>query len=328
MKKSLQVFMNGIIDYAGLFPPADLPLDAAIQNYGRYRGRDDAWMLSRFIIPATRLEELEPYANDFFSAEEPFEFSVLGKGTGTVDEFNEEIESVIRHCENFSATHTDTVMTHIMEIKMPGEAAFSHDADLLKQLMDETAEKLAQSAQTPTMIFYEGLLDESWKRDIDAVLKAIARHNEELDYDPENYRFAAFKIRCGGVEAHHFPSVEQVARILNNAREHNVALKGTAGLHHPVRHYSESVQTKMHGFFNLFGGAMLARTTDLNDEELEQILAEEDAEQFNFTDEAFSWKDYSVSTPEINELRETALLSYGSCSFEEPIEDLKKLNLL
>jgi hypothetical protein len=327
MEKSLKSFMDGIIDYAGLFPPADLPLDAAIQNYAQYHGQQDAWMLSRFIIPAARLEALAPYAEALFSSESPIPFTVLGKGTGTLDEFSTEIEHTIRHCENFNAIHAGKVKTDMLEIKLPKEAAFSHDVDLLKELMEQTAKNLGSISETPSVIFYEVLLDESWKKDTEAVLEAIASHNGALHTDNENYRYAAFKIRCGGVEAHHFPSVEQLAYILNKAREHKVALKGTAGLHHPVRHYAEQVQTKMHGFFNVFGGAMLAWANDLNDEELEHILAEEDADQFAFKDEAFSWKGYSVSSGEIEELREAALLSFGSCSFMEPIDDLKKLKL-
>lgn len=327
MKKSLQAFMNGIIDYAGLFPPADLPLDAAIEHYAQYRGQDEAWMLSRFIIPAHRLEELKPFAESLFSEADSFPFSVLGKGTNTLDEFKSELEAVCRHCDNFYAAHAGQVTTDMLEIKLPGEAALSDDVDLLKQLMDQTAEKLEESAHTPFTIFYEGLLDESWKRDTEAVLEAIALHNKDFAGHFENYSYAAFKIRCGGVEAHQFPSLEQAAHILNKARDHVVALKGTAGLHHPVRHYDESVQTKMHGFFNVFGGAMLAWANDLNDDELQKILSEEDPEEFTFTDEALSWQDYSVSTKEINDLRKAVLLSYGSCSFEEPIDDLRKLKL-
>jgi hypothetical protein len=134
-------------------------------------------------------------------------------------------------------------------------------------------------------------------------------------------------MRCGGVEAHQFPSVKQVAFVLDKARRYNVAVKGTAGLHHPVRHYAESVQTKMHGFFNVFGGAMLGYANDLTSEELVWILSEEDTDRFRFTDDALSWGDYSISTKEIADLRDVALLSYGSCSFNEPIDDLKKLNL-
>lgn len=318
--------MKGIIDYAGLFPPADLSLEEAFANYAQYRKGSDAWMLSRFIIPAARLRDLSSYAADNFSTESPFKFSVLGKGTDTVGEFENAIRDVTTACTTFCEAHPGQVQTDMLEMKLPAEAAFSADVNLLTQLMNDTADELSQSQETPSVIFYEGLLDESWQKNIDTILQALARHNENRKANG-NYTYAAFKLRCGGVEAHHFPSVEQVAFVLENTRDYNVALKCTAGLHHPVRHYAESVQTKMHGFFNVFGAGMLGYAHDLSQQELEQIISDEDAEQFTFTDEAFGWKEYSIPTSEIATLRETALLSYGSCSFDEPREDLKKLNL-
>ncbi len=320
--------MHGIIDYAGLFPPAKLPLDTAIRNYAEYRKDADAWMLSRFIIPAAMLPKISEYADELFTQKHPFAFSVLGKGTETIEEYEREIEKILNNCTEFCQAHPGSITTGMLEIKLPQEAAFSHDVDLLNKLMNETADKLNQSAIAPHTIFYEGFLDESWKKDTEAILQAISAHNETRANINENHQFTAFKIRCGGVEADQFPSVEQLAFILNRARKYNVALKGTAGLHHPVRHYAEEVQTKMHGFFNAFGGAMLASANNLNDTVLEEILKEEDAEQFTFTDDAFTWKDYSVSTEQIKKLREDTLLSFGSCSFDDPREDLAQLKLL
>ncbi len=125
-----------------------------------------------------------------------------------------------------------------------------------------------------------------------------------------------------------FPSVEQVAFTLTKAREQNIAVKCTAGLHHPIRHYADSVQTKMHGFFNVFGGAILSYAHDFTAEQLEEILTEEDPDHFTFTDSGFQWKDIEVATEEIAQLREVALISFGSCSFNEPREDLRNLRLM
>ena len=44
---ALHALVSSIIDYAGLFPPARLPLDTAIGNYARYRTEPEAWMLAR-----------------------------------------------------------------------------------------------------------------------------------------------------------------------------------------------------------------------------------------------------------------------------------------
>jgi hypothetical protein len=152
------------------------------------------------------------------------------------------------------------------------------------------------------------------------------RYNEKSSSD--NHIKSGYKLRCGGVEASMFPSIEQVAFTLNKVREQNLALKCTAGLHHPIRHYDHTIKIKMHGFINVFGGAMLGYAHDFSDEQMQEVIKEEDSEQFSFTAKGFRWKDYEISTQEIEELREVAVTSFGSCSFDEPREDLKKLELL
>lgn len=320
--------MEDIIDYAGLFPPARLSLDTAIQNFIQYHRESDSWMLSRFIIPAPQLQELKAYQEELSARREPFGFSVLGKARETTDGFNEEIESVVQYCLRFHEENGRHIITDVLEIKLPGEAVQANDISMLNELLAETARSVGTSAQLPCYIFYEVVLNESWKKDLETVIRAISNHNKWDAGTHDSYRYAGFKLRCGGEEASMFPSPEQVAYALNNARDHDVPVKCTAGLHHPVRHFNESVQTKVHGFFNVFGGAMLAHVHDLSDEELEEILREEDPEQFMFSEGAFGWNNLTVSTSKIKELRETSYISYGSCNFDEPREDLRDLNLL
>ncbi len=50
--------LDGVIDYAGLFPPAALPMDRGIEGYLQYRQSADAWALGHLIVPASRLDEL------------------------------------------------------------------------------------------------------------------------------------------------------------------------------------------------------------------------------------------------------------------------------
>ena len=77
MSAGSRAFLADLIDYAGLFPPADLDLAPAVRNFAAYRGGADAWMLGRFIVPAGRLGDLDAHA-DAFSAAPPARFSVLG----------------------------------------------------------------------------------------------------------------------------------------------------------------------------------------------------------------------------------------------------------
>src|SRR5262245_16658395 len=60
MVESLHSLLSGILDYAGLFPPAALPLEQAVRQYARHRHEGDAWLLGRFVCPAAKLMELKP----------------------------------------------------------------------------------------------------------------------------------------------------------------------------------------------------------------------------------------------------------------------------
>ena len=139
--------------------------------------------------------------------------------------------------------------------------------------------------------------------------------------------FACFKLRCGGLEASAFPSPEQVAFVIVACRDAGVPLKFTAGLHHPLRHFNAEAQTKMHGFINLFVAGVLAHARKLSEQQIQTIIEEEDAADFRFDDRGLRWKDWSADLEEIGAAR-TRVLSFGSCSFDEPRDDLRKLGWL
>src|SRR5579864_8648942 len=54
---AVRALLQGAIDYAGLFPPAGLDLEATVRNYAKYRAGRDAWALGRLVLPAVRLAE-------------------------------------------------------------------------------------------------------------------------------------------------------------------------------------------------------------------------------------------------------------------------------
>jgi hypothetical protein len=120
------------------------------------------------------------------------------------------------------------------------------------------------------------------------------------------------KIRTGGDAV---PSIEQVADFLRACKTAGVPFKATAGLHHPIK------SGTIHGFVNVFLAAAMINHA-------EEILREEDASAFTFTDENVSWRGYAISTEDLAKTRREFALSFGSCSFEEPIDDLKELGWL
>ena len=110
------------------------------------------------------------------------------------------------------------------------------------------------------------------------------------------------KLRCGGVRV---PSVEEVAAFFAAARDLGLPFKATAGLHHPVRTERE------HGFLNFLTAAERA-AAGADEAELREVLVTTQPEALGTG---------SAAGREL-------FVSIGSCSFAEPVDDLRELGIL
>ncbi len=305
MMNSLKTFLSKVIDYAGLYPPASLPLEDAFANFMAYQSANEAWMLSRFIIPAKRLAELP----DFY---EDLSFSMLGRGGKSEEEFLENLKQDLTDIHSFRALNKRAV-TDMFEVTLPAsvlkEKTRAHD------LVNSTADVLNLNGIS---VFFEAPFGDGWQVRAENLIRLLRKFKD---------RHIGLKLRTGGVTADVFPSTEQVAWAIASARDAGVPMKCTAGLHHPIRHYNESVQTKMHGFLNVFGAGVLAVTNNLSVEQIETILEDEDPASFIFDEAGFAWKDLRVVTSGLLHARQQ-VVSFGSCSFDEPREDLRAMGLL
>lgn len=300
--------MTRIIDYAGLYPPASLPLEQAFRNFLEYQTDRDAWMLSRFVIPAKRLAELNLRPDST-----PLAYTTLGRGDSSAGEFLANLEMDLADIKAFRAAHpTQTV--DMFETALP--AAALGDLSAAHDLVNPSSDLLNQNG---LYVFFEAPFGEGWQARAEVLMRALRKLKD---------RHVGLKLRTGGVTADAFPSTEQVAWAIAFARDAGVPLKCTAGLHHPVRHYNQSVQTKMHGFLNVFGAGVLAVARNLSQGEIQAILDDEDESHFVFNEDGFAWNNLRVVTKEeIAKLRHQ-IISFGSCSFDEPKEDLQKMGLL
>lgn len=122
------------------------------------------------------------------------------------------------------------------------------------------------------------------------------------------------KLRCGGLSAQNFPSIEEVTDFLSVINEGGASFKATAGLHHAVRTGGE------HGFLNLLAAACLGFE--------EAVLADEDPAAFRLTPERFSWRGQGCDGEKVAEVRRGLFTSFGSCSVQEPVDELEKLGIL
>ena len=138
------------------------------------------------------------------------------------------------------------------------------------------------------------------------------------------------KIRTGGLKPEAIPSRADVAAFIGACAERRLAFKATAGLHHPIRkehrltYDADAPRAIMHGFLNVLMASAFAWQ---GERQIEPIVSEMDAGAFSF-DERAHWGKRSLSAAEIRDARKNFMHSVGSCSFEEPVQDLKELGLL
>ena len=137
----------------------------------------------------------------------------------------------------------------------------------------------------------------------------------------------------GGETADKFPSPESVIEFIRLCAAANVPFKATAGLHHPLRsvhrltYARESPSGMMHGFLNLFLAAAFVRS-GMEAEFAVQLLEEQSAKAFHFDSNEVVWRGHRLSRDEIAAARQSFAISFGSCSFTEPVADLRALHLL
>ena len=321
---SVRALLHDIVDYAGYFPPADLPLAEALRNYAEYRAEPEAWMLSRFVVPVALLPDLMPH-QALFKQGEPFMFSVLGTGGETSDAFLGAFSNDLDRIETFHEQHRERARADAMEVPLPAplvEAPMAEGLDFLEQVHRQ----LVTTGTAALDLFLEVPAAGATVDILAPLCAAVAEHNSRQRMP--NRSTVGLKIRCGGREPADVPAPAPVAAFIVACRNAGIRFKATAGLHHPVRHYDSHMETEMHGFLNLFGGAALALEHDLGVDEVEAIVREEAGQAFQFEKDILRWRDLSVSMEPIDYARTDLAVSFGSCSFEEPIDDLRDMDLI
>ena len=293
--QSVRALLTGAIDYAGLFPPAGLPMSEAVLNYATYRSSNYNWMLGRFVVMAARLDEFFDAAEQFLSSNalEPWRVAVTA---------GEDVTETLHLLKNFNARPAQSVICDSVEIKVYSQG--------------EIANAVA-SLPADVNAYFEIAPDE----DLPEMIATLALRGQRA------------KIRTGGVTPDAFPTAREIIRFVRTCLAANIQFKATAGLHHPIRCFrpltykKDSVQGTMHGFLNLFLMTGFARE-GYKPSFLEDVMEEEFDEVFRFEENAAVWRDLRLSMSQIQAVRKWGIQSFGSCSFDEPVADLQKMGVL
>ena len=296
------VLLRDLIDYAGLFPPASLAMAPAVANYDAYSRSEWNWILGRFIVPGLatatsskkRLPDcqLQRPGTDFTN----WRLSVLLGSDAVAD---------VARIREFNARMTNSsssrrAVVEAVEVKVAS-------ADEVTRLSEIIPAEFATYFEFPLANCAE-------------CIAAVAGCGRRA------------KIRTGGETADKFPAPESVIEFIRLCAAANVPFKATAGLHHPLRsvhrftYQPDSPSGMMHGFINVFLAAAFLRA-GMETTVAVQLLEEQSAQAFQFDLDGVAWRQHRLSSTEIAAARQSFAISFGSCSFTEPIDDLRSLHL-
>jgi len=294
--------MSAVIDYAGLFPPAKLDMAPTVANYRRIREGRDRWMLARLIVPVARLAEFERSADGVLPVnrdlphDDSWRISAI---TAPAEDpgFAADLDAIAAFNEAHAQRGAGGAFIDAIELRV-------NDAGALESALDAMPAELYPYFELPI------------DRDVRGFVAALA----EMD--------AGAKVRTGGTDAAAHPSPEALARFIDACRLARVPFKATAGLHHAVRQDVAAVGTKQFGFLNVLLGAALRWHDRVDAAGLLELLRDEDPGHFVLDDRGAAWCDRRLSVADLEQARERFLHSFGSCSFDEPLEELRSRRML
>jgi hypothetical protein len=296
---STTALLTDLIDYAGLFPPASLSMAACVANYDSYLRSQWDWILGRLIIPVARLAEFEDALSKLPNQGTPSVLWRLAVLPG------DDVIADVARIREFNARMANgsgrSAAIESIELRVSS-------VENINRLSDIIPRELETYFEIPLSIRSE-------------YLTAINKSGRRA------------KIRTGGETADKFPTPENVIEFIGQCTAADVPFKATAGLHHPLRsvhhftYQSESPSGIMHGFINVFLCAAFLRK-GMDPHVAVQLLEERLPGAFRFDSEGIGWRTNRLTREEIATARQELAVSFGSCSFMEPIEDLLALHIL
>jgi hypothetical protein len=262
----LRILLRNSIDYAGLFPPAELDMQTSVANYASYRAGPDAWALGRFVLPATRLPEFTEALRPLLDSRTPAEPWALAALGGP--DLGSDLDLIRRFNDQNLPARIDTV-------------EFRADtAEAIHDRMHWMPHHLQAYVEIPV------------SRDPARLLLALQQTGGRA------------KVRTGGVTRDAFPSPAELIRFISSCVSTGLSFKATAGLHHPVRaeyrltYAADSERGVMFGFLNLFLATAFV-WAGMEEKRAVQVLEEASATAFEVGESGIRWDSQHLSLDDL-----------------------------
>jgi hypothetical protein len=301
--------LAALVDDASLFPPAQRGMADAIATHRAQRASAYGAYQGRFVVASARLPELVaagPVDDLDASVILPAAERALGPAVGAG-------LAIVHEARERGGFRVDA-----FECRLPGAVSADDLATACRAIVS-----FAHGAET--LVSFEIPFASGFVAPVDAVLAELSL--ARAAFASEGLAVSA-KLRCGGLTLDAIPSVSDAANFICAAHTHRVPFKATAGLHHPIRTERAENGLPMHGFLNVLFAALAHDAGALDGDGVAAVLAETNARAFALDDERFAWNGVTLDTAAVERGRAHAFLSYGSCSFAEPIADLRHMGIL
>jgi hypothetical protein len=283
-------FLENIIDYAGIFPPAALSHSVAFENFQKLIQGRDGWIVGSLAWTVADLPILAPLVGD-----QEIEIAAIGRGSTDWESWQdarladtEGMNRFLETCPNAEISTYESKLTPVSEI--------------------ETAIRALKKMSDATMI----AIELPWNEPLEDALAAIAEAEWPI-----------VKFRTGGLQREAYPSPEELAHVLHQCVNLDLRFKLTAGLHEPIAHTDASNGAWAHGFLNIIAATSFAFHEDATVAQVAKVLADGNPDHWRYSD-TLRWRDYQMSAEHLDDVR-SFFGSFGSCSVSEPVEGLKKL---
>jgi hypothetical protein len=314
---SKRALLGGIIDYAGTFPPASLPFEAAMQEAANYRNvLRHPWLVSKFVLSLPLLKTVNPRVLVDAGADgSPWLFTALGSAPAddaSEIDFARLVEWDLREIGRFNERGTYSSLRHAVvayEVRLPPNALTHPKA--IGEFLRPTLERFV-GLTGQVLPYFELPMGPDWRGRIQGTVEALAEwHSESGEVSAPGV-----KIRTGGQTP---PSSEQLAEAIVAITSHALRFKATQGLHHAL------TRDGAFGFVNLFAALTLAQALgqdNFTGDDVQACLLSTKSEDFRFTADRFAWKKHELDLETIEAARRRHAGCFGSCSIKEPDEFL------
>lgn len=318
--QSLNIFMQGLLDYAGLFPPANLPLQVSLKNFSEYYDHQQTNWLGKYILPVNKVDETISILNEhplFSKLKNKANFSLIISNSETINDYSKILEKDITLIKKLTNQFEQTITLDSIEFAPPKEVFTTNNTKLIIDTLNILLEKFSYLDKINQFYCEVRVLE-----NLHEYIQTISNFNQKISNK------IAIKLRTGGVTPAQIPPSIDIAKAIRVCAEQKIPIKATAGLHVPVPNDNPHVGARLHGFLNIFSCLLLCYDDLMSIENMENIISNYSYRDFKFTDSGLHVGNRYISNQKMTELRKSFIKSFGTCSFIEPIDHLKENHIL